>query len=76
MMRIRITFIVMQKRMGGFERMKMYMVRRLKGVNDPHDDYFDTLVEARIFQNHNGGSIWRRITSEYVDEYWARVKEV
>jgi len=56
--------------------MKDFMVRRLKGVNDPHDDYFDTLVEARIFQNHNGGSIWRRITSEYIDEYWARVKEV
>lgn len=56
--------------------MRDFLVRRLKGVNDPHDDYFETLVEARIFQNHNGGSIWRRITSEYVGEYWARVKEV
>lgn len=55
--------------------MKMYMVRRLKGVNDPHDDYFKTLVEARIFQNHNGGSIWRRMVSNGA-YYWKRVKEV
>lgn len=55
--------------------MRNFLVRRLMGVNDPHDDYFDTLVEARIFQNHNGGSIWRRVKSEYTGEYWARVKE-
>lgn len=55
--------------------MKTYMVRRLKGVNDPHDDYFETLIEARIFQNHNGGSIWRRVEVSS-GSYWARVKEV
>lgn len=55
--------------------MKMYMVRRLMGVNDPHDDYFNTLVEARIFQNQNGGTVWKRIIFNNAC-YWAKVKEV
>lgn len=52
--------------------MRKFMVRILKGINDPHDYYFDTLVEARIFVQHNGGNIWRRVNLEN-SCYWAKV---
>lgn len=51
-----------------------YIVRRLTGVNDPTDNYFETLVEAKIFQHHNGGSISERIIKSDGNYYWAKVR--
>jgi hypothetical protein len=51
-----------------------YVVRRLTGVNDPTDNYFETLIEAKIFQHHNGGSISERITTADGNYYWAKVR--
>ena len=50
-----------------------FVVRILKGVNDPHDKYFDNLIEAKIFAHHNGGNVWQLVTMSNNDYYWKKV---
>lgn len=51
----------------------MFKVKILKGVYNSENHYFDTLVEARIFANNNGGGVYQIIKLDENYYYWKRV---